>query len=705
MAAGPEIQTNDAPDPTPVTIVVPVYGALGALERCVRSAVAHTDAEPSWRMLLFDDGSPDQRAAQRVLADLASLDPRIDVRSRVNRGYTATINEACRSVSGDVVLLNSDTEVPPGWLARLHGAATSRDDVATVTPVSNAAGAFSVPEPGVNADLPEGTDVTAVDELVRALSDRRLPEAPTGNGYCMYVTRRAFDEAGFFDELAFPRGYCEENDFCRRATAVGLVHLVDDGTFVRHTRSASFGASKDEIMLASRRQLDELHPSYTRRIRSWLVDHPLRQLGADLAVAMERDPEERRTLVERPRPRVLFVLHAGAGGTPQTNADLMAALTPDYACLLLRCGVTAWTLETVVGSVVRRWVFEEPWNAREPLDADRRAALLEVVEDEAVDVVHARSLLALAPEALEAVKATGVHLVVSFHDFYVVCPTIQLLDHRWDYCAGHCTAGQGTCKLALGWFGRSWPDLKHRYVHDWRARMAEGLRHADAFVTTSESAAEVIVDHFPFVRPRLRIIEHGRDLSTYAHAVRRPAPGEPHRVVAFGALGYQKGIALIEALMKLDIARGPRFEFHFAGVLHGGWDPTRWGGIVHGAYERDALAGALDAIGPSSSLIPSLWPETYCHTLTESWACGVPAFASELGALGERIRREGGGWLFDPGDPVGCYERMAAVADDVSEWDRRADEVSRIDFGTTSTMAAAYADVYRLLRSPESAAA
>ena len=688
---GPPPGDEDDDRSADVTVIVPVHGALDELERCVRSVVASSD-DVDVRVLVVDDGSPQPDAAER-LAAVAALDPRVDLLTRPdNRGYTATVNEGCRAATGDVVLLNSDTEVAEGWLSRLRAVAYARPAVATVTPVSNAAGPFSVPVRGGD-DLAPGTDVATMDALVRRLSPKRRPATPTGHGFCMYVRRAAFDAVGYFDELAFPRGYGEENDFCMRASAAGMIHLVDDATFVYHQRSASFGAEKAAILQASRLRLDAMHPTYTEDVRSWSRRDVLEGLRTDVGRAIAGGPDAVEAVLEAP-PAILFVLHDGGGGTPQTNADLMGSLAGRFRPVLLRCGLREWTLVDAEGQEQRTWSFGTRWDARAGADPERTEALRDAIEAAGAAIVHVRSLIASGPEYLEVVKASGRPLVLSFHDFAAVCPTIQLLDEQHRYCGGFCTPGPGSCALALFWFERAWADLKHDYVHEWRRRMAEGFEHVDAFVTTSEASRDVLTDHFARIDERLRIIDHGRDTGRYRRIAAPPAPGGPQRVVTFGALGYPKGIGLLEEVMKLDQERGPRFEFHFVGQLHGRWHPEQWGGVVHGPYERGSLDDALAGIAPSYAIVASLWPETYCHTLTEAWACGLPVFASDIGTLRERVRATRAGWLLDQTDPAAWYRGMCAAADDRRQWDARIAAIDAAPARTIDDMALGYAELY-----------
>ena len=60
------------------------------------------------------------------------------MRNRRNLGFVASVNIGIEAAGGhDVVLLNSDTEVPPGWLVRLAGHAYAAPRIASVSPFSN----------------------------------------------------------------------------------------------------------------------------------------------------------------------------------------------------------------------------------------------------------------------------------------------------------------------------------------------------------------------------------------------------------------------------------------------------------------------------------------------------------------------------------------------------------------------------------------
>jgi len=258
-----------------ITIIIPVFNAYQELKECLESVIRNTQAPP-YRLLMIDDASTDVRI-RPLLKEYGNRYSHISVLyNERNLGYTATINKACvHADSDDVVLLNSDTQVTKNWLTKMSECAKSNPRVATVTPLSNAAGAFSVPQRDIDNNLKYLVSIDEMGGLVERLSLKRRPVVPTGNGFCMYVARRALTVVGLFDAYNFPRGYGEENDFCMRSSQKGFIHLIDDSTFVYHKRTSSYQETKKKIISSSMRRLDRLHPEYKLLVLKWLIADPL----------------------------------------------------------------------------------------------------------------------------------------------------------------------------------------------------------------------------------------------------------------------------------------------------------------------------------------------------------------------------------------------------------------------------------------------
>ena len=284
-----------------VVIVVPVYNAAAAVRRCLDSVLTHTVGRA--RLVVIDDASTDADIAP-LLARYAGLDGVEVLANTTNQGFTSTANRGIEAAGrADVVLLNADTEVGPNWLTGLRRAAYARADIATATAVSDNAGAFSVPELEIENPPPAHWTHAHVARALWQYAGHDYPTLPTGNGFCMYVRRTVFDAVGILDAAAFPQGYGEENDFCQRASAQGLRHVIAGTVFVHHARSLSFGAVRREALgQAGMRVLRERWPRYEADVGASLFSFERRVL--DWRV---RWLYAQASLQPLPRPRVACV--------------------------------------------------------------------------------------------------------------------------------------------------------------------------------------------------------------------------------------------------------------------------------------------------------------------------------------------------------------------------------------------------------------
>lgn len=320
-----------------ITVVVPVFNAPVVVARCLKALVCHLPA--SARALVIDDASSDPAIAE-LLAQFEGRNGIEIIRHSVNRGYTATVNEGIRLAGeDDVVLLNSDTQVGPGWLTRLRHTAYANVRTGSVTALSNNAGAFSAASGEAKAycQSPE-----KFDGLARAVGQMGKSEplvVPTGSGFCLYLKRLCLDQVGVFDEAAFPRGYGEENDWCQRAELAGWQHTIDGTVYVFHTRNASFGDEKQALLANAMRVIQARYPNYGQQVAQAFSAPKLQQAQQRVA-----DIASDRALVEAVRPRVLYVISNRAGGTFATNQDLMRGVSQRLEPFVLWCDSQTMTL-------------------------------------------------------------------------------------------------------------------------------------------------------------------------------------------------------------------------------------------------------------------------------------------------------------------------------------------------------------------------
>lgn len=683
----------------PPTVIVPIYNAYDEVKECLEALADNTSRDA--QLLLINDCSTDKRIAP-LLRKYARRANVTLLTNKQNLGFTRTVNRGMTHAKNDVILLNSDTQVTPRWLDNMIYAAYRDPRIATVTALSDNIGAFSVPHAG-NNEMPSWLSRDETGRLIAAIGAAVYPDAPTGNGFCMYVKREALDQAGLFDHQSFPRGYGEENDFCMRTLKLGWRHVIDDSTFVFHKRSASFGEEKQKLIGVSAETLRAKHPEYKALVGDFTQSAAMLEIRLNIKKRLDMlEAAHTREIALAPSglPRVLYVLHGGAtGGTPQTNADLMQTMQGVYDTFVLDCDFENIVLKRYIDGVfyeMEKWTLLRKISPLEINRDDYNAVIFEVLKGYAFELVHIRHLYKHMMTLPKIAHTLNIPVIFSFHDFYHVCPTINLVDEKGKYCAGLCTASQPTQEedCPTPFTQLTLPPLKHQWVNSWREKVRAFLPYVDAFVTTCDDAKAIYTRTYPEMSEKpFEVIEHGRDFERQEQLAKAPEKGKPLRILIPGQLTQHKGADFIAALIEIDKKqKTPRLEFHFLGNL-----PERYRhlGEWHGAYQRDEFQDRVAGIGCHIMGIFSIWAETYCHTLSESWACGIPVVASHYGALGDRIGKHGGGWLVDIEKPQEAYKIICSIANDTKDYKEKVKQSTIRNLRTTRQMGDDYAALYK----------
>ena len=121
-------------------------------------------------------------------------------------------------------------------LQTLVAAASSHREIGIVGPLSNAASYQSVPR--VYGDLVNGKRDWSTNPLLSGWTPRSmggvttrasegdLIDVPILNGFCLLIKREVVSTVGLMDDVAFPYGFGEENDYCLRAARLGWRMVV-----------------------------------------------------------------------------------------------------------------------------------------------------------------------------------------------------------------------------------------------------------------------------------------------------------------------------------------------------------------------------------------------------------------------------------------------------------------------------------------------
>jgi GT2 family glycosyltransferase len=279
----------------PVTLIMPVYADIERTRACIDSVLASRSILPQ-RLVLVDDCGPDPRM-RALLADYAQQPGVALIANAVNLGFIGSVNRALLDYpDGDVVLLNADTIVAPGWLERLSAAAYSRVGIGTATPLSNNGELTSVPTPFEATQMPAAGDVAEIDATLSALEPGRTVDIPNGIGFCLYITEACRRATGILNDLDYREGYLEEVDYCLRASERGFSHVCACDVFVGHAGSSSFQARKRSLVTHNLVTLERAFPNVKAITKRFMQVDPLCSLRLRLQKrlletdAIQREP-------------------------------------------------------------------------------------------------------------------------------------------------------------------------------------------------------------------------------------------------------------------------------------------------------------------------------------------------------------------------------------------------------------------------------
>ncbi len=658
-AGNPEKRGSRRP---PVDVVIPVHGGGKVTLDCIDTVLATLPRTS--RLVVVDDASTTaENGIDLVLAlDSLAAAGRIQlIRQTTNLGFPASANAGLRACDGrDVVLLNSDTLVPLNWLQRLRDAAYAAPDIGSVTPLSNDATILSYPHRASANPTPTLDETKHLDQLAAEANGGTVIDIPTAVGFCMYIRRDCLNMVGALREDLFAQGYGEENDFCMRARYLGWRHVAAPGVYVAHRSGQSFGNARAHLLARNAAVLDRLHPSYAALIAEHSRTDPLAEARRKIDLARWKEarlhkparrngPREKGKQTSAGRSAMILITHFHGGGTErQLRVQIEAARQVGQRPIVLRParlpdGSTAVMLGDGEATDYPNLRFALP---------DELPALVRVLSAERPIAAQVHHLLGHDYSVLSVLQRLGIPYDVHIHDFAAFCPRVGLLGPQRRYCG---EPEITECEACIADIGRK--DGLEFPVADLRQRSAALFASASRVAVPSQDTASRIRRHFPAITPV--VVEHDDDAEisdpSPPRLVRPSLPDDKAnrpvcRVAVIGAIGLEKGYEVLLACARDAAWRDLPLEFIVIGHSIDDKRLLATGRVfITGEYRPEEAVELIRAQQASLALIPSVWPETWCFTLTEAWQAGLNAACFDIGAPAERIRRSGRGLVLPLG--------------------------------------------------------
>jgi glycosyltransferase involved in cell wall biosynthesis len=269
---------------------------------------------------------------------------------------------------------------------------------------------------------------------------------------------------------------------------------------------------------------------------------------------------------------------------------------------------------------------------------DEYWTLAEALCELGVQHVHFHHVLNVPGEVMQLIHDLNLTYDCTLHDYYSICPRINLINGTGAYCGEPSSQG---CRLCLE-KNRSYYGTVED-IDAWRQTHGDFLAGARrVFVPHADVAAR-----FSRYFPGIEFVER-RHLEHLARA--RPVgapfvPGDTLRVALIGVLAACKGLSVILGCARDAWERKLPIRFHIIGAPSSAEILSLPNVSCTGAYEEEAVFDLLEAQRCHCAFFPSLWPETYSYTLSIALMGQLPPIAFDLGAQAARMREAGCGFV------------------------------------------------------------
>jgi len=309
---------------------------------------------------------------------------------------------------------------------------------------------------------------------------------------------------------------------------------------------------------------------------------------------------------------------------------------------------------------------------------------LEILRQERPDLVHFQHFIALSAHLVRMAKEEGYPVVLTLHDFFILCHRTHLLKEDNRLCPGplyglecvSCLNGYYSLKpkdarttfflknkeilpfsfvkwtkrffIPPKFLGEQGYEVFHRYRF-----MYEILKIPDVLLVPSSFVKKQFLKYYSFIEPRLKVVPLG--IFPVDGQERGKKVNGKVRFCYFGNILPLKGLHLLidafkalsqgKATLTIYGSRNPWTETYYD-QLRG--QANGLSVDFRGPFKRENLSEALR--DQDIVVLPSICPESFSFVIREANSMGLPVIASRIGAIPEAIKEGENGLLFEPGN-------------------------------------------------------
>ncbi len=612
--------------PEPVVLLASVYRGTQYLRPFFTSLLVNTTSPYS--LIVIDNGNDDPAIVSYLRALAAAHDNITLVRVEENRGYVGAMCLAIEYAPPNrhVVVLNTDTVLPPNWLERLVAPIFEDPTIASATPFTNAGTSASFPALGVDNTLYLGLPVETIDAALAQVDGQECRiDLPSGVGFCMAHNRAAIDRIGWYDRDAFGKGYGEENDWCLRARRAGFRNVLVPNLFVYHKHGGIYQEEKLALSRKSLKIVQERYPEYEPEVAAFFSADPIGAVRELVAFVLAARHARGRT--------ILLLDHDLGGGTAVFGKRLVDDLIAD-GHTIVRAGwndrdpsVRVTLLADGLTRVFRKSTLDDA------LALSRLVKFDEVIINQLAELPDLENGLA---KIVQSIEASGVSLTIYMHDYFLLCPSLNLLNGEDRFCGLPATETCDRCAPGNAHFRLEAAAQKRFSMRVWRAEMGRLVGLAQRIVCFSRDGALRVAQVYAPAPEKITVFPHFADhFKAPAEFAVSDEPGL--RIAVIGGINEPKGAHIVKSLAESILQRGdPAVSLTVIGTVN---NAAQLSGVtLAGRYQPETLAAEIVRHRINLVLVPSIWPETFCYVAEETMCLGLPLAVFDIGAPAERVR-------------------------------------------------------------------
>jgi O-antigen biosynthesis protein len=612
----------------PIDIIIPIYNGYEYLEVLMESIFSNTTL--AYRLILIDDCSTDGRIGD-FLKTLMKKKPKggeiLVLKNKTNMGFVKTANLGMKLAKNNFIIINTDTEVPKGWLERLIFPIYQYENIASVTPFTNAGEICSFPLFLKNNKIFENLKVGEIDNFFQHVkSEKNYINLPTGVGFCMAINKRVADEIGFFDEDNFGKGYGEENDWCQRAIEKGYKNIIAPNLFIYHKHGGSFSSEeKKKLQQENLKKLTRKHKNYLQEVSDFIKRDLLKNIRDFLILLISAK------CLDKNKP-LLFIDHELGGGANFYRDDFIKEELKKCNSVLL----LTWKKESRDYSLKYFYKkYEIYFYLKHYKEIEKLFDFIQIKKIIVNGLVSFGDPLEVLSFVKNIAKKGCVKTEFLVHDYFCLCPNYVLIGTNGDFC--NLPRDMRICEKCLlekqkNPSNGTEVSIINADILEWRTAWKKFLDSVDRITCFSNSSREMLTRVYPELL-------NGDRIAVRHHKVEYLKKVKEDLNLTIGILGginYIKGIRVVKEALSLVEAENLKIKIVILGETSEEMGNKNI--IVHGKYNREEIQRLTVSYGIDLFLIPSIIPETFSYTTEEIIKMNYPVAVFDLGAPAERVK-------------------------------------------------------------------